>query len=113
MKSPDERARQSCRILVDAAQAEADEGHGFVVPASVVRSLRVIPQHACTILTFSLHEAARLLNIPPAILDAEVHHHLVVHDIVHGATRPGARPATRPGGTTGTAGQPLTRSGPR
>lgn len=90
MKSPDEEARQCARCLIDAAQLEADEGHGFVVPASVVRSLRVIPQHACKTATFTLHEAARLLSIPPAILDAEVHHHLVVHAIVTGAGRTGA-----------------------
>jgi hypothetical protein len=31
----------------------------------------VIPQHACKTATFTLHEAARLLSVPPAILDAE------------------------------------------
>ena len=89
MKSPDQEARQCARCLIAAAQLEADEGHGFVVPASVVRSLRVIPQHACKIPTFSLHEAARLLGVPLAVLDREVGRHLVVHDIVAGAGRSG------------------------
>jgi hypothetical protein len=35
----------------------------------------------------TLGEAARLLGIDHRVLEQELHHHLVVHDIVHGADR--------------------------
>jgi hypothetical protein len=83
VKSPDQIARELARELIDAAQESADEGRGFSVPVAVLRALRIVP---AAVSSYTLDEAARWLDIPQRILDAEVQHHLVVRDIVHGRT---------------------------
>jgi hypothetical protein len=83
MKSPDAEARELARILIDAAQIEQDSGNGMMVPASVIRQLRIVPPIMPGPVT--LDEARRRLGIPLAIFEQELRHHLLVWEIVHGA----------------------------
>ena len=85
MKTRDEIARQLCQILLDAAQFEADEGRGFMVPIGTLPDL--LPPQRLT-----ADAARQLCGIEPRIWDAEHRRHSVVHEIVSG-TRPQSRHA--------------------
>jgi hypothetical protein len=85
MKSPDAEARQLARILIDAAQSEQDSGNGMMVPASVIRQLRIVPPSMPGSVT--LDEARRLLGIPLPIFEQEHGHHFMVQSIVRGARK--------------------------
>ena len=83
MKSPDAEARQLARVLLDA-QVDG------MVPACTVRACRVLPPSACKISHFTLHEAARWLDIPAAIFEQEHARWFTVNRIVGGGGRAGA-----------------------
>ncbi len=75
----DHEARQLCRILLDAAQGEADAGRGFLVPVGTLPDL--LPRERLT-----LDVTRRALGIEQRVWAQEHHRHVVVREIV-GATR--------------------------
>jgi hypothetical protein len=80
MKSREEIARQLCRILLDSAQAEQDATGEFVVPVGTLPDL--LPSERLT-----ADVARRACCIEDRVWDAELRHHLLVHEIIHGADR--------------------------
>ena len=106
MKSPDAEARQLARILLDA-QVDG------MVPARTVRACRVLPPSACKISHFTLHEAARWLDIPAAIFEQEHARWFTVNRIVGGAGCAGVGPVGPAGSRRPRGGGSLTRSKPR
>jgi hypothetical protein len=71
----DQEQRQTARILLDAAQLEADAGRGFLVPAGTLPNL--LPPERLT-----LDAARRSLGIEDRVWDREHHRHLIVCQLV-------------------------------
>ena len=105
MKSPDQEARELCRILLDA-QVDG------MVPAHTIRACRVLPPSASKCSAFTLDEARRWCDIPLAIFEAEHARYFSVQRIITGAGRAGAGLVGRAGGRRPTGGGSLTRSKP-
>jgi hypothetical protein len=80
MKSRDEISRQLSRIILDAAQGEADATGEFMVPANVLDDLR--PPERVTV-----DMARRACSIEDRVWEQELHRHMVVAEIM-GGVRP-------------------------
>jgi hypothetical protein len=87
MKTREEISRQLCQAILSAAQFEADEGRGFMVPSGTLPDL--LPPQRLT-----ADAARQLCGIEPRIWDAEHRRHMVVTEIVHGV-RKAHRPPPR------------------
>ena len=82
----DHEQRQLCRILLDAAQSEADAGRGFYVPADVLSDLRP-PERA------TADVARRAVGISEKIWAREFRTHNFVAEIRRGVRKHHRAPA--------------------
>jgi hypothetical protein len=76
----DQEQRRFARILLDAAQLEADAGRGFLVPVGTLPNLR--PPERLT-----LDAARRSLGIEDRVWEHEHRRHMIVRQIIGKRTR--------------------------
>jgi hypothetical protein len=76
----DPEQRRLARILLDAAQLEADAGRGFLVPVGTLPNL--LPRERLT-----LDTVRRSLGIEDRVWDHEHHRHMIVREIIGERTR--------------------------